>query len=65
MDPVPEDRFVVFVRSEANPWKAPEAVEHLVAECSTYEEARRIRGVFQASAQDCVVRYVGAGGGGD
>jgi hypothetical protein len=65
MDPVPEDRFVVFVRSEATPWKAPEAVEQAVAECSTYAEARRIRGAFLASAHDCVVRYVGTGGGGD
>jgi hypothetical protein len=67
MDPVHDDRFVVFLRFDPSSGKAySEAGEHPLASCSSYGEARRIRQALQSSATgECVIRYVGPAGGGD
>jgi hypothetical protein len=67
MDPVHEDRFLVFLRVDAGatqPFSA--SGEQPLASCGSYEEARRIRQVLQgAVAGKCVIRYIGPTGGGD
>jgi hypothetical protein len=65
MDRLQENCFVVFLRNEAPSQEDPETVEQEVAECASYEDARRIRGEYLAHSRDCVVRYVGPSGGGD
>jgi len=65
MDTVHEDSFLVFVRSDRSYSGSPESVEQEVINCSTYEEARRVRGEYHAHARECVIRYVGDSGGGD
>ena len=65
MDTVHDDGFVVFVRNAPSYTGSPETVEREVGSCSTYEEARRIRGECHDRAHMCVIRYVGEAGGGD
>jgi hypothetical protein len=65
VDPVQEDGFVLFVRTERSRIGTPEAAEHELYYCSTYEEARQLRRQQRQAARDCVIRYVGRSGGGD
>jgi hypothetical protein len=67
MDPVYEDRFVVFVRDEDDSTEKFSAeTEHPLVSCPTYGEARKIRDALQGSARrGCVIRYIGSTGGGD
>jgi hypothetical protein len=67
MEKVHEDRFMLFLRSDPSHLKSSaETVEHLVASCASYAEARRIRNALQGAATgECVIRYVGPTGGGD
>jgi hypothetical protein len=65
VDPVHEDRFIVFIRLDPGHGERPEANEHAVVTCSTYAEARRIRRQCLRSNSDCVIRFVGPAGGGD
>jgi hypothetical protein len=67
MDTVYEDRFVIFVRNEDAPTeKFSGEAEHPLISCPTYSDARKIRDALQSSARrGCVIRYVGATGGGD
>ncbi len=66
MEPVHDDRFVVFVRLDPSHANRPDRSERPFATCSTYEEARRIqRELHHASRSICVIRYVGPAGGGD
>jgi hypothetical protein len=65
MEPVQDDRFVVFVRESAGHHASPETVEREVSACSSYDEARRVQQTYRQTAQECVIRYVGQSGGGD
>lgn len=65
MDTVYEDRFVVYLLEDLSSRASPEMVEQEVVSCSSYEEARRIRREYHASARECVIRYQGSTGGGD
>jgi hypothetical protein len=65
MDLQHDDRFLVFVRTDAVQREAPEENEEQVAVCATYGEARRIKLALHLSDQDCVIRYHGDSGGGD
>jgi hypothetical protein len=66
MNPVHEDRFVVFIRADRTLTAGTgEAAEQPVASCSSYAEARRMRQVFHGSEGQFVIRYVGPAGGGD
>jgi hypothetical protein len=66
MDPVYDDRFVVFVRLDRSPVEPPgDAVEQPLASCSTYAEARLIRRTFHDTPGELIIRYVGPAGGGD
>jgi hypothetical protein len=60
-----EDRFLVFLRTDVAQATQPESNEEPVADCASYEEARRVKSVFQSSAGECVIRYQGETGGGD
>jgi hypothetical protein len=62
MDQLQDDHFVVYVRLDPAHDRDPETNEEVLAECTTYAEARRLK---HASPHDCVIRYVGGGGGGD
>ena len=42
-----------------------EAVEQEVGSCASYDEARQLQRAYSASAQSCVIRYLGRTGGGD
>jgi hypothetical protein len=65
MEPVLDDRFVVFLRHEGSRSKRPDHAERALATCFSYEEARRIQRQLQDTARECVIRYVGPAGGGD
>jgi hypothetical protein len=65
MDPLHENCYQVFVRTDPGHGETPERAERPIVLCSSYAEARRVRREFQADARDCVIRYVGPGGGGD
>jgi hypothetical protein len=65
MDCTREDDFVVFIRSDRGDGSAPESVEWPLANCASYEEARRVREAFSNHTGDCVIRFVGETGGGD
>ena len=56
---------VVFLRADRSHPDAPQAVERPVIQCSTYAEARRVKQGLQNSGRECVIRFVGATGGGD
>ncbi len=62
MDNVPDDRFLIFLRS------LPDATgtEQPLASCPTYADACRIRRALHLSAPgQLVIRFVGPTGGGD
>jgi hypothetical protein len=65
MEPVQDDRFVVFLRHDRSKSSRPDHAERALAVCSSYSEARRIQRQLQGSAMDCVIRFVGQAGGGD
>ena len=66
MDPVHDDRYMVFVRTDRGHGRRhPARAEKLLASCATYEEARRIQRRLLAGARTCVIRYLGPAGGGD
>ncbi|HEV3203413.1 MAG TPA: hypothetical protein VGY77_03470 [Gemmataceae bacterium] len=67
MDPVHDDRFVVFLRFDATRVNSfADVVEEPLAACSSYGEARKIRKLLQGTAPgDCVIRFMGDSGGGD
>jgi hypothetical protein len=65
MDFEHDDRYVVFVRADRNHIEEPEAVEQPLISCASYAEARRIQRQFQGTANECVIRFLGAAGGGD
>jgi hypothetical protein len=60
-----EDRFEVYVRFDPDHSQAPDTIERPLACCSTYAEAKRIRQSFQGLNGQCLIRFVGAAGGGD
>lgn len=67
MNPVHDDRFVVFLRYDGSVWPSvEEAHEEPLASCSSYGDARRIRqALHEAAPGECVIRFVGETGGGD
>jgi hypothetical protein len=65
MEPVHEDRFVVFVRADRRHDQAPEEAERPVTSCATYAQAHRIKQRWQQAGRECVIRFVGIAGGGD
>jgi hypothetical protein len=65
MEPVPDDRFVVFLRHDLSQSDRPDHAERPLIACSSYQEARRIQRQLQHTSRDCVIRYVGLTGGGD
>jgi hypothetical protein len=60
-----QDCFVVYVRDGSWPAHKPEAVEHPLVMCPTYEEAVRVRQGLKDAGKSCVIRSVGHAGGGD
>jgi hypothetical protein len=65
MDARHENCFVLYVRSQPGRDKQPEAVEKPLLICSSYQEARYLQRAVRGMSHDCVIRYVGATGGGD
>jgi hypothetical protein len=65
MEPVLDDRFVVFLRHDRSHSNRPDHAERPLITCSSYGEARRIQRQLQHTYRDCVIRYVGLAGGGD
>jgi len=65
LDGVQEDRFVLFVRSDAGRDPAHPSAEQLVASCDTYEAARELQRKLGQAGTECVIRSVGPAGGGD
>jgi hypothetical protein len=65
MDTMHEDCFVVFLRRDRNEAERSVCDEEPLADCPTYEEARQIKQAYRDSGCECVIRYVGPGGGGD
>jgi hypothetical protein len=65
MDSAHEDGFVVFIRKDRGTGGPPETMEFELRHCSTFEEARRVRREQQLGPSVCVIRFVGAAGGGD
>jgi hypothetical protein len=66
MNPVYDDRFVIFVRADRRPEQAfGEATEHALATCASYAEARAICRRLPGGPGDFVIRYIGQAGGGD
>ena len=62
MDLFQDDRYLVFIRLDPAHTSDPQQNEEPLAECGTYEEARRIK---HQSHHDCVIRFRGCVGGGD
>jgi hypothetical protein len=56
---------VVFVRHDPSRSDRPDHSERPLVACSSYQEARRIQREMMHTYRDCVIRYVGATGGGD
>jgi hypothetical protein len=65
MEPVHDDRFIVFLRHDPLKPGRPDHAERPLASCGSYEEARRIQRQLLHAARDCVIRFVGPAGGGD
>jgi hypothetical protein len=65
MDETDADLFLVLVREHRHCAEPPEVVERPLAVCATYEEARRVRQQHHQPDRECVIRYLGATGGGD
>ena len=62
MELIQDDRYHVYVRVDAAHTMDPQTNEVPIAECVSYEEARRVKFM---SHRDCVIRFVGSVGGGD
>ncbi len=60
-----QDGFMVYLRLDRSPEHAPEVFERPLAECASYEEARRIQREYRRHDRECVIRYCGESGGGD
>jgi hypothetical protein len=60
-----DEGFLVFVRVDPAHEHRPDASEHLLTECASYAEARRIQRACRRDARECVIRYQGESGGGD
>jgi hypothetical protein len=65
MDTAQDDRFMVYLRLDPRHGGPSASQERLVAACSSYAEAKRVRRTLQDSSCECVIRYVGPAGGGD
>jgi len=65
MEQVHDDCYMVYVRPDGHPEGWPEAVEPTSIPCPTYEEARKVRQIYQGPHCSCVIRFVGPVGGGD
>ena len=65
MEPVHDDRFVVFIRRDMSHANPPDFAERPFMTCATYEEARRIQRHLLRQCCGCVIRYIGPAGGGD
>ncbi len=65
MDPIYDDRFVVFALRHRQGSPLPQVLEREVITCPSYEEAQAVRREFQAAGCDCVIRFMGEAGGGD
>jgi hypothetical protein len=64
VDTSPDDSFVVFVRPPPRSAELPQFPEQPIHVCSTYEEAQRFRD-RHGNPCNCIIRFVGAAGGGD
>ncbi|HYV35745.1 MAG TPA: hypothetical protein VE988_08580 [Gemmataceae bacterium] len=62
MDLFQDDRYLVFLRVDSAHTKNPETNEEPLAECHSYQEARRVKDEMR---RDCVIRFSGSSGGGD
>jgi len=62
MDSSYDDRFLVYVRVDNAHDNLPETNEEPLADCASYEEARRVK---HDTARNCVIRFGGCTGGGD
>jgi hypothetical protein len=60
-----QDGFMVYLRLDRSHEHAPEVFESPLAECVSYEEARRIQREYRRADRECVIRYCGEVGGGD
>jgi hypothetical protein len=65
MEPIHDDRFVLFVRLDRTGSTRPDCAERPLRTCSTYEEARRLQRRLRLRAQETIIRYIGPAGGGD
>jgi len=65
MDHVHDDCYMVFVRTDPDHSRRPDAAERPLVRCSTYEEARWVRQENQGPGRKCIIRYIGTTGGGD
>ena len=65
MDPVHEDRYVVYLRVDRGEGERRVCDEEPFASCATYAEARQMRLHLHHAGQECVIRFVGPAGGGD
>jgi hypothetical protein len=65
MESVHEDRYVVFVRDQNSLDQDPDTIERPLQDFPTYEEAERVKLAWHNAGRVCVIRYVGATGGGD
>ena len=62
MDLLQDGQYQVYVRIDGAHGRDPATNERPLAECDSYEEARRVK---QQAQCDCVIRYTGCVGGGD
>jgi hypothetical protein len=65
MDSASTDTYQVYLREHRRTGDLHEVVEQPLADCVTYDEARRIQQQALRAAQDCIIRYMGPTGGGD
>ena len=56
MDQFQDDGYVVFLRADPAHAADPEANEERLADCQSYQEARRVK---LESQRDCVIRFAG------
>ncbi len=62
MDQFQDDGYMVFLRADPSHAKDPEGNEEPLAECHSYQDARRVK---LESNRECVIRFTGTVGGGD
>ncbi len=62
MNPVQDDRYMVFVRTSRG---AGETDEQPLTSCATYAEARHLLRRLQREPGELVIRFIGPSGGGD